>query len=89
MLDCHEDTEFFNEPNWERLRAPVVPPTWVKEKVMKTRKPVYWENSATASEEFYPMYYRSEFDKFYTYGIVTRLLPSSEQPTEGWLLEYK
>lgn len=72
--DRHGEGPIFNDPNWEKLPAPVVPPPWVIKKLEETRLPVEWGNTG--------MFYCTEYDgkKF-----VTKLLPGSPQPVEGWL----
>jgi len=69
----------FNDPDWKKLRAPVIPPTWVTEKVRRTTRPTYWENG----QDEYLMLYYTELEND---DIVTRLRPGSVQPVdEKWL----
>ena len=86
----HGDGPIFNDPNLEKLRAPVVPFEWVVEKVQKTKQPVEWQNGENREhDETLPkgqrnwlMFYRTELEGD---EIITRLLPGSAQPVKGWL----
>lgn len=90
MSDRHDDGPIFNDPNWEKLRAPVVPFAWVVEKLKRTGRAVEWENgenrehdnSLPSGNRNWLMRYRTEYEGE---EIVTRLLPGSAQPVEGWL----
>ncbi len=61
-----------------KLRAPVVPPLSVIEKLKQDGLPVRWQNG----QDDYLMYYQTEYEGS---EIVTRLLPGSAKPVEGWL----
>jgi len=90
MSDRHGDGPIFNDPDWEQLRAPVVPFAWVVEKVRKTKQPVEWHNGQNRKDNGtlpkgqrnWSMLYRTELENG---EIVTRLLPGSAQPVKGWL----
>lgn len=86
----HGSEDLFNDKNWYRLSAPVVPPQSVVAKVLKTQSPVDWQNgenrvwdaSIPGTEKNWLMLYRTEIENK---KIVTRLLPGSAQPVRGWL----
>lgn len=86
-FNTEDEPEFFDDPNWESLRASVIPPGWVVETLKETGEPVEWENPVYFDDgRVYYMYYRTEFDGD---EIVTRLKPGSLQPNKrtakGWL----
>ena len=90
MNDRHSEGPHFNDSNWEKLKAPVVPPGWVIKKLQESGTPVKWENgnnreddqSLPAGQRNWLMLYRTEYDGD---EIVTRLLLGSAQPVKGWL----
>jgi len=90
VSDRHGLGKLFDDPNWERLFAPVVPPARVVAELKLTRRHVFWENgknreddkTLAGNERNWLMLYRTEYDGD---KIVTRLLPGSAQPVKGWL----
>lgn len=77
-MDNTNGHRIFNGPYWKKLRAPVIPPTWVTEKVCPTTQQIYWQNG----QDNYLMLYLTELEGN---NIVTRLCPGSVRPTKGWL----
>ena len=90
MFDRHGPGALFDDPNWKRLRAPVVPPAWVIKELGETHQPVLWENGENregdetiiGNNKNWLMFYRTEFEGN---RVVTRLLPGSAQPIKDWL----
>ena len=77
-MESTDGVKIFVDSDWERLRAPIVPPERIVEELRQTEKPVCWENGTGK----WLILYRTEFDEI---NIVTRLRPGSIQPVDSWL----
>ena len=77
---------FFDDPDWEKKKAPVVPPAWVVQYVQKTGRSMFWENCVHVGgmkpSGYFPMIYRTLLKDG---EIITRLCPGSTKPVDGWL----
>jgi phosphoribosylformylglycinamidine synthase PurS subunit len=76
---------YFSDPEWRKRQAPVVPPTWVIDKVKTTGEPVEWNNTQHINNCpccEWPFLYMTELEDG---EVVTRLLPGSVAPVWDWL----
>ena len=77
-MESSDGVKIFVDPDWEKFRAPIVPPKRIVEELRRTGKPVWWETGTGK----WLMLYRTEFVGS---SVITRLRPGSIQPIEGWL----
>lgn len=88
MEERHAKGDIFNDPDWEKLEAPVWVPKRVRDEISRTGKPVDWGSGEDKRDERqrsvdnWKVFYRSRLEGE---EILTHLLPGSAMPVKGWL----